>query len=351
MKTSRLYSMITSLVVALLTDSAFIIRWNHIKLFIKEPFHLTFHNFSREENEFNVDFKKETVHWIGYESFPSWASTRNMNGLIKSKISENTARMAYNSICAHFFAICSNPDYYDKLYYYGLVSRATIDRAYEITQNMSSYSNEVQGDEILKVPFEVGGNLLNKIWIPNDNLTSLIKKYIETEFNGYFVIGIQLRYEYLYDPIDTYQFINCSLELEKNLTNSLNNSQGEFKSKYKGVKWFVTSDSESILNRLIKEFPNKIIVNTAGKINHIVKGYDTSMPIDNFDAYARTIMDVELLSKCNEVILTGGSTYGFVAAMKMLKLPFYINGGHNNKCVKTGLSKPSLNRNGQGVFK
>jgi hypothetical protein len=35
---NKLYSMLSSLVIALLTDSAFIVRWNHISLFIDEPF-------------------------------------------------------------------------------------------------------------------------------------------------------------------------------------------------------------------------------------------------------------------------------------------------------------------------
>ncbi len=33
------------------------------------------------------------------------------------------------------------------------------------------------------------------------------------------------------------------------------------------------------------------------------------MPIDNFDAFTRNIMDVELLRKCNEVILNRRSTW------------------------------------------
>jgi hypothetical protein len=35
---NKLYSMLSSLVIALLTDSAFLVRWDHINLYIKEPF-------------------------------------------------------------------------------------------------------------------------------------------------------------------------------------------------------------------------------------------------------------------------------------------------------------------------
>ena len=53
-------------------------------------------------------------------------------------------------------------------------------------------------------------------------------------------------------------------------------------------------------------------------------------------------MDVELFSKCDEMIISGASTYGFVAAMKSLRMPYYVNGiGFKmKKCAKMSLGKP-----------
>jgi hypothetical protein len=53
------------------------------------------------------------------------------------------------------------------------------------------------------------------------------------------------------------------------------------------------------------------------------------------------MLDVELLSLCDELIVTGPSTFGWVAAMKSLKLPLFIN-GHNRteKCLRSKLSDP-----------
>ena len=79
---------------------------------------------------------------------------------------------------------------------------------------------------------------------------------------------------------------------------------------------FINIDSKDVITRLIGEYPDKII-STDGHIGHVENDHE---------AYETSIMDVELLSKCNEI--TGDSTYGWVAAMKMLKLPYYINGGH-----------------------
>ena len=185
----------------------------------------------------------------------------------------------------------------------------------------------------------VGGNLLNRLWVPKKEIRYLTKKFIENWFNGYFVIGIQLRYQYIDDALDTHNFLKCALDIESN-----QNSSMLFKLKYKGIKWFVTSDNSEVLNRLVNEHPDKIIT-TYGHIGHT--GSDEK-------AYFRTIMDLELLSNCNELIITGGSTFGYVAAIKSKKFSYYINGGYvrqkMNKCVRDSLSDLSITNTGFSVI-
>ena len=161
---NRLYSMLSSLVIALVTDSAFIVRWERINNHIREPFLKTFHDFSSEKNEFNINYNPgNVIHPIG--SF-GWKMTKNMDNLIKTSLPKYKNRFLYRIPEAYFFELCSNPDYYNKFYYYGLVSRETILKAHEITYNMKygllNYTSEYKQDIILQVPFEVGGNLLNK---------------------------------------------------------------------------------------------------------------------------------------------------------------------------------------------
>ena len=180
-------------------------------------------------------------------------------------------------------------------------------------------------------PQKAAGNLLNKMWIPKDEIIEQINAHL-VKFYGYFVIGIQLRYYFISDPTDTYTFIKCSLDIERNLTAETSSElfDKDFKIKYKGIKWFVASDEAKILERLAGEYPDKIIL-SSGKLGHV-----------NFDhtAYPRTIIDVELLSKCNELIITGGSTFGFVAALKSLKLPYLVYKNWNNSfCAKSSMSQ------------
>ncbi len=74
---------------------------------------------------------------------------------------------------------------------------------------------------------------------------------------------------------------------------------------------------------------------------------------ENPNAYQRAILDVELLAKCDELVLTGGSTYGFVAAMKRKKMPYYVNGNSAAmvKCERMTLARPSVTPGGSAVFK
>ena len=55
--------------------------------------------------------------------------------------------------------------------------------------------------------------------------------------------------------------------------------------------------------------------------------------------YEKTILDNELLSRCDEMIITGGSTFGFLAAIKSQRMPYHVNIGMH-KCQRAQLSRP-----------
>ena len=187
------------------------------------------------------------------------------------------------------------------------------------------------------MPFEVGGNLLNKMWIPNDIILAEINDYLENIFKENFMIGIQLRYssKYIDEEKDTEKFMKCSQQITRDVQQLTKN----FSEKYKDVKWFVTSDRGDILNRLKKRYADKIVLGE-GRLGHVGR---------KLYAYKRTILDLELLAKCNELIITGGSTFGFVAAMKALKLPYFVETKLDG-CVRKGLGRPPQQHLGYGSF-
>ena len=141
---------------------------------------------------------------------------------------------------------------------------------------------------------------------------------------------------FLDEDLDTLKFINCALQIENDY---LEANRGN---KFKRFKWFVASDLETQVKQLSLAYPNKVIT-AQGKIAHV--HFEA-------DAYKRAIIDIELLSKCDELIITGGSTFGWMAAMKTLKMPYYINGLSRimRRCEKVNLSRLPKRPSGEAIF-
>ena len=103
----------------------------------------------------------------------------------------------------------------------------------------------------------------------------------------------------------------------------------------------MTSDDEDILKSVLAEHGSKVIVANE-TIRHVER---------DVNAYPRTIIDIELLSRCDQLIMTGGSTFGFIAAMKSQRTPYYVNGRANmSACQLHEHANPSLNDRGLAVF-
>ncbi len=53
------------------------------------------------------------------------------------------------------------------------------------------------------------------------------------------------------------------------------------------------------------------------------------------------LVENELLAKCDEKIVSGGSTFGYVAVFKSGRMPYVVNGKINmTQCVKANLTHP-----------
>ncbi len=351
---NRLYTFLSSLLIALLTDSALIVNWRGIEKYIEPPIDILYvknaHGCSKSSKETPFEMKAQYA----------WKSHKDINSIIKTEIPVNHNKFLYKSFDALYMEIACNPNYYEKIRSYNLASEATLDDALHNLNGKTSSEAEKRA-ACFKVGFEVGGNLLNRIWTPNKLISDIVNAFVETKFKDNFVIGIQMRYHYLMDgELFTYRFINCALQIENDYL-----MRGNFSLKSKNVKWFIASDSEKYLKKLTNLYPDKILT-ASGPISHI----------QNPDGYQRAIIDVELLSKCDEILMTGGSTFAFMGAMKSLRLPYNIDGqqvllnpNHSNKlfeifysvlntidpppiekCYRASMDKPPLRPDGISVF-
>lgn len=360
---NKLYSFITSFLIALITNTPIIVRWNEIDEFISPPLNLFYKIDNKTKNYLNPEYQAQKI--CTFKPQQPWALNKDVDKFINALIPNNCSRYLYADYYAYFMEICCNPVYFDKLLHYGLVNKATISKALHVLEAIETlekqksgmvfkvgynigkfFSNQIykpknvfdsaKKDALFMVGFEVGGNILNKIWTPKNFIINEIDYYLSNHFHNSFVIGMQMRFEYLNKQIDVEKFLDCALKIENEYL-SINKHEPK-----KRIKWFISSDSESNINEIISLYPNKAF-SSNGSITNV---YVSS------NGYKRAIIDVELLSKCDEIIMTGGSTFGFVASMKSLRLPFYVNGNSTSteSCLKTSLSQLSQTPTGYAVF-
>ena len=122
----------SSLVIALLTNSAIIIRWPHINKYIDEPLKFAFVHHTKP-NELNINFNRHKV--LQVFSKQAWLMKKNVSSLISTSLPVNVTRIHYDKIEPYFFELCSNPAHFATLRQYGLVSQSTIDNALVLLKN------------------------------------------------------------------------------------------------------------------------------------------------------------------------------------------------------------------------
>lgn len=227
-------------------------------------------------------------------------------------------------------------NYAKKLTELGLVRAETVEKA----ANSLKDSNQTESqklENLYLIGFEFAGHILNNYWRPKPSLKRRIEAFSQSNFIDSYVIGLQMRFNYLQKTDEFQLFAECALELEEKIRPVIGNQS---------VKWFFTSDlsenfHEQILQKL-KIIYSKPIISESGPMGHIGSS-------DEY--YERAIVDVELLSRCNEIIITGGSTFGFIASLVSQKRSFYIEGNSNGRnCRQLEFSYPPRNHKNDAVF-
>ena len=309
---NKIYSMLSSLTIAILTNSEFKCLWTDIDKYIENPFNSSF----TDAKSFNIKSIASKSKVFIPKTISAWAVKKNIKKIIKTKLPNEYSYFYYDSVNPFIFELCTNPIYYETLLLKNLVTSKTINEARAAIKKTNSTSEELH-DKLFRIGFEVGGNLLNKYWLPRKYLIDKINNLYKKNFKTNYVIGIQFRTIYLDIKKDIDIFIKCALDVEK-IYFKLN------KNNSKPIKWYLSSDSDKLIQKYTKLYTNKIITGE-GIISHILK---------NKNGYDRAIIDMELLSRTDELIVTGGSTFGFIPMMKKLQLGFYVNGNDSMSACK-----------------
>lgn len=315
---NRIYAMLSAMLVALLRDSVLIVDWKPIPDLIESPFKVTFRNFTNHSYfDWTVN-STEPLVYIKTLTSNTWNSNKTL--LTNTQLPEiNAKRWIISDGNPYFFDLCQNSKYHEKLVDYQLVKNETVQKAIRSLDD-ERLGESVKLDHLLMIGFEFGGSVLNNYWRLKKPILAKIDNFYDTHMKNRYVIGLQIRNDYMIGE-DLESFVDCAIKIEKNLTAQDQST----------VKWFVASDRQTIIDRLESRFGDKILFGN-GTIEHIGVLQD---------AYGRVLFDIELLSRCNETIITGGSTFGFVASMKRQKLPYFIEGHLMTKqCRRLRLSSP-----------
>lgn len=245
--------------------------------------------------------------------------------------------------CNRFFISDFNPYFFDlaadlsnakKLVNHGFVRARTVRKAVKTYQSAYKSSNE-KLEALYQIGYEFAGHVLNNYWNLKPYLREKAAQILREKFASHYVIGLQMRNEYLTVPRDIHLFVDCALQIEAS------KRRKKILGEKIQVKWFVASENQEIVKALADTYRERIITGV-GSIGHV--GYHSG-------GYERALLDVELLSECNDTILTGGSTFGFVGALKSQRKPFFVEGMRNQtKCEPLRLFAPARTPKNDSVF-
>lgn len=340
---NKVIQIISAFTTALITDSAVVINMTHLSDYIEEPLFNCFQTGLNSTNELNYLFNSSQTFLLPKSTRIAWKSVKNVSDLYL-KLPSNFTRFVFDSMCSLYFELACNRDYYSKFLYYGLVREATIQKATRMwnildqldLKHLPPKMNQLAIDVLYQTGFEVAHNIMKLFWIPKPIILNKVAQFQADHFKRYFMIGMQIRTEFI-ELRDVGVFIQCANQIEKQLS--------------RPVRWYVSCDRVEMLEQLVRLFPNKI-VHGEGLIAHV--SADPS-------GYERVFLDIELLSRCDELILTGGSTFGFtsnqvhlfsiksllisylylIGSLKNGRFPMIVNGKRNTtRCERFKFSRP-----------
>lgn len=299
---NKLIQIISAFTVALITDSAVIINVTDIGKYVDEPLFDCFQTEQNVSNVLNYLHEPNQTFWMPKSSLISWLPEKRIADLYM-QVPTNKTRFIFDGMCSLFFELACNRSYYDKFLYYGLVKPETIQKARDTWSRLDkldlkklnkSMNNEAI-DALYRPGFELASNIMNIFWKPNQHVLEVIEKFQKTHFSGYYVIGMQFRFENMHWN-ETQLFWECAYYIE-----AINNPE-------RPVRWYISTDRPENVDKLVKTHPGKII-HGEGRIAHVAG--DPS-------GYIRVFLDTELMSRCDELIVSGGSTFGLASKASLI---------------------------------
>jgi len=164
---------------------------------------------------------------------------------------------------------------------------------------------------------------------PIDVIMQRVDKFAQDHFTGKYVIGMQIRrardsgHFFLWD--DQHLFWDCARLMKKRKERDLAREKSDEK-----VVFFLATDSELVKQEAMKELgPDVLTVDIATRVPDTrgTEGWENAL-VDNY-----------LLSHADDLIVSGGSTFGYVAHGRSDIIPLVVSGIHH-RCMRPITAEP-----------
>lgn len=185
---NKIYAFLTSFTIALLTDSALIMRWPSINNYIQEPFTMAYGPFP-DNNPLNPTFNWESVCILNTHTVNSWKRTKKLLANDRSiDIPANYTRYLVTDVSAYFFDLFQIREHADKLVQKGYIQAKTVDKAYKLFEDETIIENQ-KVESLYMIGFEFAGSVLNSHWKLTTYMDKKLNLFWEKYFKDSYVIG------------------------------------------------------------------------------------------------------------------------------------------------------------------
>jgi hypothetical protein len=313
---NRTYAFITSLYIAITKKAQHFVLWDEIDQYMQVKLPSVHINKPRllSDSTYSVDESK--IFTVPTFTKNTWKRDKN-SYILEQKVANEYEIYKITSPSALFFELASNPDDYSLLSNLSLVPDTVLDEAVALSKNEFA-DNDLRIETLFQVGFSFAYTVLNEILIPKQDIQAAVDSFTQKHFKSNYVIGMHMRSIFLSQELNTASFVECVLQLHEHVTFAM-------KIPDEKILWFVATDDESLAQMIRNHYPNRVIT-AVGSIGDAT---------ENGGFYRRAILDSELLSRCDDLVITGGSTFGLLAAMRAGRMPVYYNpSSDSNKCPR-----------------
>lgn len=157
---NRLYTIISSTLIAILLKCQLVVNWRSKEtLYIEPPVDL----FDRVGINYGFNVNSNQSYHFPHPSYP-FEPVKNIKHLIEKpyNLPDKYMNYLYKSGRPLFTEISANVRYYDTFKYYKLAREETLSKALNALKDYKKFTNEELQSLVLNVAFEIGGNILNR---------------------------------------------------------------------------------------------------------------------------------------------------------------------------------------------